>query len=647
MILAALYFLLATVLGAAVLTLLDRELGVVERVAGGFVLGTGILTWVTFGAALAVGLAGWLTLLLALAGAAAGVTLVVRAGAHADFLATIRDVGALRALASRERGPLLLLAGALVLSYIVYGSLVIVTPQGVSTGIIPDNWSSLPTSLGLIASFAWGGNFPPVNPVLAGVRLSYHFLTDFAAAMLVQFGMDLFTAVLVQTIVLVTATLVILYAFARRLGGRPGAAVLAAGLVLAAGGLGFIYFFRDAAARPGAWWEILLDLPRQYTYMGPEMIRWGTPLINHAIPDRSLLYGIPLAALAFHLCWVGISGGGLLPLAAAGSVAGLLPLFSVQGFLAAIGVALPLAALFRRKDWAWFFGSAAILSLPALVWLAPAGMPVLGDLAALLPWPAPVTAWASLGITDLTWTGSTFNLIWWWLKNVGLLPVVLAFALASRALPRAARLFTAAFLVCVLIRLLFSLTPWAWDANRVLIYWLVGSAPLVAAFLAGLFGCEHMYHRLTTTAVLASLLLSGTLDLWRAATPGVAVLPEFDADGLALAQFLRENVPARAAVLAASEHNSPVLLSGRPLVLGNPGYFYSWGLRGLDVRQRDLGAMLRGEADAPRLLEQYRVRYAVLGPVEVDHLKADVPFFEARMEKVGEVGRYRIFRARP
>lgn len=647
MILGAVFFLLATLLGAAILTRLDRELALIERLAGGLILGTAVLTWVTLGTALVVGLTGWLTVLLAFLGAGAGVALLVRTGAHAEILATFQDIGQLRALAWRERGALGLLVAASILTLLLYGSLVIVTPEGVSTGIITDNWSSLPTSLGLIASFAWGGNLPPENPVLAGTRLSYHFLVDFAAAMLVQLGMDLFTAVYVQTILLVTATLVIVYAFARRVGGRSGAAALAVGLILAAGGLGFMYFVQDAAARPGAWWEILRGLPRQYTDMGSERIRWGAPFINHAVPDRSLLYGIPLAALIFHLCWVGISGGGLLPLAAAGALVGLLPLFNVQAFLATMACAVPLAALFRTKAWIWFFGAAAILALPALLWLAPVGMPILGDLAALLPGPPPPTAWDSLGVSDLTWNGSLFNFFWWWLKNLGLLPLVLGFALASRALPGRARLFTAACLACLALRLGFTLTPWAWDANRMLIYWLVGSVPLVAAYLVGLFGCGHLFHRLTTAAVLASLLLSGALDLWRAATPGMAVQPEFDADGLALARYLRENSPTGGAVLAATLHNSPVLLSGRPQVLGYAGYVYSWGVRGLDVRERDLGIMFRGEADAPRLLSQYRVRHVVIGPFELERAKANLPFFEATMEKLADVGRYRVFRVRP
>jgi hypothetical protein len=646
MILGAVFLLLATVLGAAALTLVDRQLGIVERVAGGIVLGTALLAWVTLGVALAVGLNPWLSLVLALAGAAAGVALVVRAATPGALLGIPRDAEQLRALARREAGPFLLLLGALALSLLIHRSLVIVTPDGLATGIITDNWSSLPMSLGVIASFAWGGNLPPENPVMAGVRLSYHFLTDFAAAILVQLGMDLFTAIVVQTVVLTTATLVVVFAFARRLGDGPGAAVLAVALVVAAGGLGFIYFFRDAAARPGPWWGILLGLPRQYTHMGPELIRWGAPLINHAIPDRSLLYGLPLAALVFHLCWAAVSDRGRLPLAAAGIVVGLLPLFSVQAFFAAIAVALPLAAMFRTKEWAWYFGAAAVLALPALLWLAPRGIPILSDLGSLLPGPAPATSWAAVTIVDLAWPWSAFNLGWWWLKNLGLFPIVLGFALASGALPRPARGFTAGLLACLGLRLLFGLTPWSWEANRMLLFWLVGSAPLVAVFLLGLFACGHTFHRLTTSAVLVSLLLSGALDVWRAATPGMSVHPEFDRDGVALGQFLRESLPEHAVVLTGLDHNSPVILSGRPRVFGYPGHFTQWGLQGLDVRQRDLGIMLRGEPDAPRLLAQYRVRYAVIGPDEVDQARANLPFFEATMRKVADLGKYRVFRAR-
>src|SRR3990172_13320925 len=40
--------------------------------------------------------------------------------------------------------------------------------------------------LGIISSFAFGNNFPPQNPILTGVKISYPFLVDFITAIFVN-----------------------------------------------------------------------------------------------------------------------------------------------------------------------------------------------------------------------------------------------------------------------------------------------------------------------------------------------------------------------------------------------------------------------------------------------------------------------------
>ena len=58
---------------------------------------------------------------------------------------------------------------------------------GVFTGV-DHNLGDLPFHLSIATSFLYGRNFPPEHPELAGARLTYPFLVDFVAAMLMAAG---------------------------------------------------------------------------------------------------------------------------------------------------------------------------------------------------------------------------------------------------------------------------------------------------------------------------------------------------------------------------------------------------------------------------------------------------------------------------
>ena len=68
---------------------------------------------------------------------------------------------------------------------------------GIGTGV-DHNLGDLPFHLAIINSFAYGQNLPPEHPELAGVHLTYPFLVDFIAAMVVQAGGSLRSALFLE-----------------------------------------------------------------------------------------------------------------------------------------------------------------------------------------------------------------------------------------------------------------------------------------------------------------------------------------------------------------------------------------------------------------------------------------------------------------
>ena len=94
--------------------------------------------------------------------------------------------GALRSLLQIPRGPLMLALFAIVLTFQISDRVLIETPEGgIATGN-RHNYGDLPFHMGVAAGFAYGDNFPPMHPELAGVALTYPFLSDVLSAMLVR-----------------------------------------------------------------------------------------------------------------------------------------------------------------------------------------------------------------------------------------------------------------------------------------------------------------------------------------------------------------------------------------------------------------------------------------------------------------------------
>ncbi|MGH7904583.1 MAG: hypothetical protein ACREPA_10755 [Candidatus Dormibacteraceae bacterium] len=120
-----------------------------------------------------------------------------------------------------------------------------------------------------------------------------------------------------------------------------------------------------------------------------------------------------------------------------------------------------------------------------------------------------------------------------------------------------------------------------------------------------------------------------------------------DPAGLRLASWARANTDPRAVFLAAPEHNHPVpALAGRRVVLGYPGWVWSYGLGDLGVRSAAVADMLSGAPDAARLLAAYHVAYVVIGPAAMRVYHADPAYWSAREARVYANAEYTVYRVR-
>ena len=558
-----------------------------------------------------------------------------------------------------------------VILWRVFQRAMIDLPDGVYTGVL-NNFGDLPFHISVITSFAYGNNYPPEDPTFAGVRFTYPFLTDFVSAIFLHCGASLRQSMFIENFVVALAFVGVLHRWAFEMLRNRLAALLTPVLVFLNGGFGWILLW-PAIKMHNSTAEFLQSLPVSFTVIPETTWRWGNAVSALLIPQRGFLLGLPLAVIVFTLWWqaTGDSEKGSLELAeqdartekskkknkkqrrakgvmglrvpapldlhisslqrmvAAGIVAGLLPLVHAHSFVAVMVVGGCIALLQRRwREWITFAVVASVIALPQMWWSTHHSAV---DATRFFDW-------------QYGWDRGKEDAIWFWLKNAGLfIPLTVAAVLWRGKHPLVSRrllLFLAPFSLCFIIPNVLKMAPWIWDNIKVLFYWWVASAPLVAILLARLWQ-KGPAQRLLALALFGCITLAGALDV------GAIVLRSnkyqvFDSNAIGFAELVREKTEPRALIIHAPVHNHPVFLTGRRSLMGYPGHIWT---HGLDYTQREseIRRIYAGGSDAGLLLQKYGVQYAVVGPHEHYLMTVNDHFFE-RFQLIGEVGGYRLYK---
>jgi len=233
---------------------------------------------------------------------------------------------------------------------------------------------------------------------------------------------------------------------------------------------------------------------------------------------------------------------------------------------------------------------------------------------------------------------------WFWLKNTGLFIPILVIALVWKPddylVPRKLLLFYAPFTLAFFVPNFVKLAPWVWDNIKMLFYWWIVSAPIVALLLARLWE-QHVGQKVLAASLLVMMTLAGALDI-------VPLLlqqgqyGEFDRDGVAFAESIKQKTSPSATILHAPIHNTPVYLTGRKSLMGYPGHIWTHGLE-YGPREQEIKQIYAGSNNAVALLTKYGVDYVVIGPHEFSTENPNVVFFSAYPE-IANVGDYHLYK---
>ena len=609
----ALLFAVCIASGYGITFLSGLDLEPEERLAFGSVLGMMAATLAGFGLASAFGisvLTVW-----------SGVAIAIAVSIPGWILARPRLVTEVRRMGERwwcfplsagHPWPLLLVAlitGAYTLK--IMGQAYQFLPGGLYAGQL-GIWGDWAAHLTYAGSFAYGANFPPEFPIDPGHRLGYPFMIDFLAASLVPLGASLPTSLVLTSGLLGLAFPVVMYLAAVRLLGSRLAAALGLFVFLLGGGLGFIYFGRDVDA---SGWGILQGLPREYTHLTDQNYQWLNPVLANLLPQRSTLFGFSIVMIVLAILFIARNRPGWAPFAFAGVLVGITPAFHVHSYGTAVALAAFWTVANRRREWLAFFIPALVLGLPVVLWMWPPSHTVTcgNHFAGLCVQPG----W--LAAAD----GHHDNVIWFWIKNLGLfVPLVLVAQLWKGLNPTGFGRHFAPVWLWFLVPNLVLFHPWDWDNNKFFIFFEMLGALMVGALLAALFkrGREAAILAVVLCVVLGA---SGGLDLLRSTQASVSTIQFTDNPGLDVAAWARTSTAPRAMFVTAPEHNSPIpSLAGRRVVLGYTGWVWSYGLSDWSDREAAIRTILSGGPGTPGLLARYGVDYVVIGPQERAYARA-------------------------
>jgi hypothetical protein len=675
MFLALVLVLIATLGGTLATYLYDESSPLAARICAGASTGLAVFGLVGFIFASLFGL-GQVALTLAALVVAAPVFLLRdrrrRSRVRADLLETERGVRNLFFRPTRRATIYFLFYVSIaVLLWLAFDRVMFARADGIYTGVL-NNYGDLPFHLSVITSFADGGNFPPEDPTYMGVRFTYPFIVDFVAACFVRAGAGLREAMLLENFVLGMSFVGLLHRWGLELLRDRIAALLTPLLVVLSGGLGWVLLFVEARGRSGGILDVLAQPTHSFTIIPETTWRWGNAVTSLLLPQRSFLLGLPLAIIVFTQWWAALnndeegnkeegkskkeqgkskkaknkrleaagSSSSLLPshflllpsarrMLAAGVAAGLLPLVHAHTFVVVMAMGGCLALLFWNwRAWAIFFVAAMLVAVPQL-WWSTHGSSI--KAASFFGW-------------QTGWDRGTENIFWFWFKNTGLFIPLTVTAILWRGkeylVPRRLLLFFLPFTLCFIVPNLVRLSPWIWDNVKVLFYWYVASAPLIALLLAHLWRRKGVT-RAAAVLLFVSLTLAGALDVWGVVSRS-AEFREFERDGITFAEMIKTRTAPRSLILQAPIHNHPVFLTGRRALMGYPGHIWTHGLDYAE-REREIKQIYAGGPGADNLLARYGVDYVVIGPLEKLLMPVNDSFF-AKYTKVGEVGEYRLYK---
>ena len=473
--------------------------------------------------------------------------------------------------------------------------------------------------LGIITSMKEQGTFPPEYSICPGNQLDYYFLCDSVSSSLYLFGMGLRAAYVLPMLFGFLLVFLGFWLLAEAVLGKFSKATIAFVLFFLNGGFGTFYFLDNLRKDPKNFTQIFTEYyhtPTNYVNSqgGTSNICWTNTVVDMMLPQRATLFGWMLLFLVLYLLYNSVFESEKAPwnrhFVAAGVLAGLAPMVQTYTYFT-IGLAAAawlvysvIRDKFSKKvllSWVMFGVPALALSIPQLkIWIFGA-----------------VGGKSFISIAFNAYNESD-NWLWFWVKNVGLVFILLLPAFLS--VPKKLKLMYSAGLLIFVVTEFVKFQTFAYDNNKLYLMWYAFSTLIVADFLVE---CYRKLEGVRGRAVIAVILLviatnAAVLTMGREMYSGFR--PQsyslYDAKAVRAAEFIEENTPSDALFICHNNHNNVIAcLTGRNIFVGSGTFLYSHDV-GYQERQNALYSIFNDQDDFEKYREEYGFDYAYISEWE-------------------------------
>ncbi|MCX7924023.1 MAG: hypothetical protein N3B21_18715 [Clostridia bacterium] len=493
-------------------------------------------------------------------------------------------------------------------------------------------YGDLSLHLGIITSIAEQGIFPPEYSIFPGKILSYPFLADSLSSSLYLFGTPLRLAVLIPSFVMALTLVSGFFILANEILKNKFASAFSTLIFFFNGGFGFIYFMDGLAKDPSNFTRIFSAWYNTPTNYNEHFIRWSNVICDMIIPQRTSLAGWTFIILAIWLLYNAVNGENKRYFAYAGIVSGLMPMVHTHSFLAMgiISAAWFAVYFFQQQNkkeyilnWLDFGIPALLLSLPQLFY-----------------WTFPQSTGGDFVKLHFDWANEGDIWSWFWIKNVGLVFILLFPALLA-ARRKELSVYSGALLIFIIAEFVL-FQPNTYDNNKLFYIWYIFTVILVSDFLWKVYKSMEGIRAKWSILVIALIFctFSGALTVGREVKSSYML---FGPNEVEAAKFIKSNTPKDAMFITSDNHNNAVSsLTGRNVLSGTPIFLHFHGV-GYQERAQDVEAMYKNPESFKTLSVKHNIDYVYFSSYEKGKFNIEPSFFLSNYPVVFQNGDIFIF----
>ncbi|OGD83561.1 hypothetical protein A3A54_02150 [Candidatus Curtissbacteria bacterium RIFCSPLOWO2_01_FULL_39_62] len=604
MILSLIFFLASLLTGFAVHDLLQLNLKSLFRYPFSLVIGTLLITLITFLASLFLGLNSFVVILI--------IFLFLTASTFVMFQRLDAFSISEKIISKSNTIPIIGLAFLFAVVFLLFSKSIFQN----TSGIIAGNrlvWTDWPVHLAITNSFVKGDNFPPQNPQFAGENLAYPFFSDFLSSILIVLGSSLSLSYILPGIILTTSSILLLYYLGTVLVKSKNIAILGVLIALFWGGIGFVYFFQELQTS-GNLLSTLIYPAKEYTFYEGKNLWFFSFLYSEILPQRSFLFGLPIFLISLILMIQGLEKSKKNYLLVSGLLVSILPFFHTHSYLSIIlfcAAYLPLYFINYLKS----AGSAASLKKleEVLLYLL---IPIAGLGLIQLPLFSSLNLGQTVGI-NWGWMKRDENFLTFWFKNTGFFWPLLLFAIFKVKVHKTIKNIALASIILFVLPNFIRFAPWPYDNLKIFTYWYLIGAFFVASSIYMIFK-RGLLGKIIATLLFISLITAGLLEVSRIVASNHPNIQLWTQEDIELANMIDNNTEPQSVILTAAVHNHPATtLAGRKVVLGFSGNAWSWGYSDWQVREIDVRNILQANPNTiEALLNKYKIDYVLISSWE-------------------------------